>query len=75
MGNLEIDNMQLNDIVQNLIKSYNKEQKQYKNTEHLWDLAEQNILPMICSQCSIHIELKLNNNKIRCFLDTVKCLI
>ncbi len=65
-----MDNSQMDNIIQNLIQSYNEQQKQYETTSHLWDLAEQNILPMVFSKCSIHIELKLNNNKIRCFLDT-----
>ncbi len=65
MNNLQMDNM-----IQNLVQLYNEQQKQYETTSHLWELAEQNILPMIYSKCTVNIDLKLNNHKLRCFLDT-----
>ena len=65
-----MDNMQMNNMLQNLIELYNEEQKKQETTNHLWDLAEQNILPMIFSRCTVNIDLKLNNHKLRCFLDT-----
>ncbi len=51
-------------------KKLKEEIKEEEKTNHLWDLAEQNILPMIFSRCTVNIDLKLNNHKLRCFLDT-----
>jgi len=56
--------------INNLIRKLDEEQKEYDSKQHLWDLAEQNILPMMFSKCTINIDLKLNGNNIRCFLDT-----
>ncbi len=51
-------------------KKIKEELKEEAKTHHLWELAEQNILPMIYSKCTVNIDLKLNNHKLRCFLDT-----
>lgn len=40
------------------------------NVDHLWDLAEQNIYPMVVSHCSLYIRMSINGTPINCLLDT-----